>query len=110
MPKGSHAPVLPNSLDDSSRQSWSRRRRMVSTNHVGIKIYVIGPLDRAELTVHGDGLEDHAVITDRSEHAAGLKQPGQIDLVHRAVGERQPNPALSERLNVGDGGTRWIHD
>ncbi len=69
-----------------------------------------GPLDRAVLTVHGHGLEDLAVITNGSEHAADFQKPGQIDLVHRAVGERQPNPALSERLSVGGGGTRWIHD
>ncbi len=83
---------------------------MVSAKHVGIKIYVTGPLDRAELTVHGDGLEDLAVITNRSEHAADLQKPGQIYFVHRAVGERQSNPALSERLNPGDGRTRWVHD
>jgi len=66
-----------------------------------IKIDVTGPLDRAELVVHCDSLEDLAVVANRRKHAAGLKQTGEINLVHSAVGERQRYPALRERLDLG---------
>ncbi len=60
---------------------------MVAAKHVGIDIYATGPLDRAELPLRSDGVEDLAVGANGCEHAAGLHWPGQVDLVHRAGGD-----------------------
>ena len=82
---------------------------MISAKHVGIKIDVTGPHDGAELRVYSHGLEDIVVVTDRREYAAGLQQPGQIDLVHRAIAEGQPKPALRARLDLDDRCTGSVH-
>jgi hypothetical protein len=67
---------------------------LVAAQHVGVKVDVTGPHDRAEVRVHYDGLKDRAVIANRGKHAAGLKNAGKVDLVDGAVGERQAYPAV----------------
>ena len=52
-------------------------------------IDVPGPDDGSELAVDADGLEGIALVADRGEHAAGLQQAREIDLVYRAVSKGQ---------------------
>jgi hypothetical protein len=96
-------------LNDSSRDRCAGCRELVTAQNVRIEINVHGPHDRSELTIHGDGRENVPLVPDLREDSAGLEHASQIDLVYGAISERQPEPALRERLDLGDGSTRCVH-
>jgi len=91
-------------LHDAAWQFGAGCRSLVTPEHIRIQVHLSGPLDRPELPVHGDGFEGRSIVPNRSEHASGGEERGEVNLVHCAVAERQPNPVPREGLDLGDGG------
>ena len=96
-------------LNDAARQLGARCRSLVTTENVGIQVHVAGPFDGPELRVHRDGFECRSIVTNRSEHAAGREERRKVDLMNRAVAERQPDPMPRKGLDLGDGGAGAGH-
>ena len=77
-------------LADDASGIHIARRVVAAIENVGVQVDLPRPFDGLGLGVDAHLLKRGAVVTDRGEDPACAEEGMQVDVLHGAVGERQP--------------------